>query len=97
MKTNKSDPNLDWVEGLDLPVEVILTETGQSTPSFSIDVEMAKNMVSGTCIFPSGSRDFVICKEGEKIKIFKIVRKKDTEESIPMVQPEVWKDLSGEK
>jgi len=96
MKTNKSE-NLYWVKSLDLPVEFIPTETGQLTPSFSIDVETAKNMVSGTCIIPSGSRDFVICKEEENIKIFKIARKKEAEESILIVQSEEGKDLSGEK
>jgi hypothetical protein len=83
MKTNKSDLSL---KSLDLPIEPVTMEPRQSTPSFSIDVETAKNMVSGTCVLPSDSREFVICKEEEKIKIFQIVREKDAEESILIVK-----------
>lgn len=60
------------------PLEFIPVETEQSEPSFSIDVETAKSMSSGTCIVPSGSREFVICKEEEKIRIFRILRKEES-------------------
>lgn len=82
MKTNKSDLDLHWLESLNLPLEFAQTETRHSTPSFSIDVETAKNMASGTCILPSGSREYIVCKEEEKIKIFKIAKKKEAVENV---------------
>lgn len=85
MKTDKSDLDLLWMENLDIPLEFVQTETGQTTPSFSIDVETAKNMASGTCTLPSGSRDYIVCKEEEKIKIFKIARKKEAVEDVYIV------------
>lgn len=87
MKTDKSDLDMYWLKSLELPVEFSQTETEQSMLSFSIDIETAKNMASGTCILPSNSRDFVICKEEEKIKIFKIIRKKEAVKSIYVALP----------
>jgi len=43
-----------------------------------LNVDTIENLTSGTCIIPSyqkGDR-FVVCKEGRKVKIFKIVEEK---------------------
>lgn len=94
MKTNKSGLDSYWLQNLNQPVVFVETETEQSEVFFSIDVETAKNMASGTCILPSGSRDYIVCKDEENIKIFKIIRQKNVAENIEIC---VSEPFQGEK
>jgi hypothetical protein len=68
LEADKREPLLEEVHE-SMPVHVE-TEGGQSDDSIVIDVAAVKNMVSGTCVLKP---DFVVCKEGKTIRIFRIV------------------------